>query len=377
MKVRLVSFFLGVVACLPLASSADQDVQARFEKSLKYARSLTNVEIQMIETSICPASPKERDFSSIYQYTFIASGPKFRTTCKLVSAAQTNSKSLSESAFNGTSFVTYDADARTVTRQHEFPDSDSSELSASPLIAPFMFLTKHSDDCPTCLLRFSDLVSPDFAKGLILPKGQESNGLLHISIPGLPLGKKPTSWNIDLAEAGDSFTPETVTLVIEAGEEIVWRLLNYTNVGGYPFPARIEMTGCAYPPTSPPTLMSTGTVTVISARIPDRIPDSTFNLDEEEKAAATVWDRDQNKTTKSPYDQLKAGLRTQPQIYDESADGSKQIADALATATKERKHVTASIRGELVPSVPSVAQAFRGKQEHRRGIGEGLRGCDD
>lgn len=30
---------------------------------------------------------------------------------------------------------------------------------------------------------------------------------------------------------------------------------------------------------------------------------------------------------------------TQPNIYDESADGSKQIADALGTAAKEHKHV--------------------------------------
>ena len=30
---------------------------------------------------------------------------------------------------------------------------------------------------------------------------------------------------------------------------------------------------------------------------------------------------------------------TQPSLYDESADGSKQIAEALETATKEHKHV--------------------------------------
>ena len=158
-------------------------------------------------------------------------------------------------------------------------------------------------------------------------------------MPGLPLAKKPTAWTVDIDEAGGSFTPEKVSLVIEAGQEIVWKLLNYTNVGGYEFPTKIVMTVNAYPPTSPPTWMSTITVTVISARIPDRIPDSTFSLEDEEKSAATVWDSDRMKTVKSPYDELKANLRTQPDIYDESADGAKQIADALELARKEHKHV--------------------------------------
>src|ERR1035437_10684089 len=115
------SFALVLAASLPLVSFADQDVQARFEKSLKDARSLTNVEIQMLETSIYPASPKERDFSSTFQYTYIASGPKFRATCKLVSATQPNTRKLSEAAFNGTSFVTYNADTRSMTRQDRIP----------------------------------------------------------------------------------------------------------------------------------------------------------------------------------------------------------------------------------------------------------------
>ena len=340
MKIQRVSVILGLFACLPLVSSADQDVQARFEKSLKDARALTNVEIQMLGTSIYPASPEQTDFStSTYQYTYCASGSKFRATCKLVSATQTNSTKLSEAAFNGTSFVTYNTDSRMMTRHDRIPGSDSAELSASPLIAPFLFLTKNSDDCPTCLLRFSDIVSPDFAKGLILPKGQQSNGLLHISMPGLPLGKKPTSWKIDIDEAGDAFTPKAVTIIIEAGMEIAYTLLNYTNLGGYQFPTRIESTASAYPPTSPPTVKSKIVTTVTSVRIPDQVADSVFNLDDEEKAAATVWDSDHKKSVKSPYDKLKADLRTQPNIYDESADGSKQVAAALDLARKEHKQV--------------------------------------
>ncbi len=339
MKTQRLSLIVGLLTCFPLVSSAAQNVQARFEKSLKDARSLTNVEIQMLETSIYPPSPKETDYSSTVHYTYIASGPKFRATCTLISATQTNSIKRFEAAFNGTLFITYNADTRMMTRGEKIAGSSSSELSASPLIAPFLFLTKNSDNCPTCLLRFTDVASPDFARELILPKGQPSNGMLHISMPGPPLAQRPTSWKIDIDAAGDSFTPNAVTLTIEAGGILKYTLLNYTNLGGYQFPARIECVHTLYPPTSPRRVKSTIITTVTSVRIPDQIADSVFELGEEENSAKTIWDSDHKKIVKSPYDRLKAELRTQPNIYDESAEGSKQIADALIQARKEHKQV--------------------------------------
>ena len=50
MKMRLVSLILGFLACVPVASPADQNVQARFEKSLKDAKSVSNVEIYWLDT---------------------------------------------------------------------------------------------------------------------------------------------------------------------------------------------------------------------------------------------------------------------------------------------------------------------------------------
>jgi hypothetical protein len=328
MKTQRVSVILGLIACLPFVSSADQDVQARFEKSIKDARSLTNVEIQMLETSMYPASPKERDFSSTFQYTYIASGPKFRATCKLVSATQPNTRKLAEAAFNGTSFVTYIADARRMTRQGKIPGSAASgELMVSPLILPFMFLEKHSDDCPSCPLRFTDIASPDFARGLILPKAQQSNGLLHIFMPGLPLANKPTSWKIDMEEAGDSFTPRAVTHVIEGGGQLTYTLLNYTNLGGYRFPTRIECVNSSYPPTSPPTVESTGVTTITSVRIPAQIPDSVFNLHDEEQTAETIWDADEKQLTKSgPPSEACLQKRRLKEVVQQQASTNAQLA---------------------------------------------------
>ena len=299
MKHRLTLVTLGLLCFLQVSSFAGQDLQARLENSLKHARSLTNLEIRMLDISIYShTSPNagRTDFSSTNLYTYIASRPKYRATCEVVSAAQTNATRLSEAAFNGASFVTYNADTRMVTRQDRILDSSESELPANPLIAPFLFLSKNSDDCPACLLRFSDIAAPDFAKGLILPEGQRSNGALRISMPGRPIGKKPTLWKIDIDETGDSFTPKAVNIIIYAGGEIAYTLLNYTNLGGYEFPTTVKWISTTYPPTSPPTVRSTGITTVSSVGIPEDIPASTFEIDE--TPAAVVWDADHKKLTK-------------------------------------------------------------------------------
>jgi len=347
MKMRLVSLILGFLGCVPIASSADQNVQARFEKSLKDAKSISNVEIDWLDT-LWINDPeglkalKVKVFSRTFQYSFIASGMKYRATCKLISGTKTNLVRLSESAFDGKSYATYVGDYRSMTKSSVNEPGANSESAHNPLVAPFMFLAKYSDDCIRCVLRSTDIASDEFANGLTLPTGQKSNGLLEISMPGLRLGGQPTTWKIAMDETGDSFTPQTIKFVAAGSKyEVVNRFLEYTNLGAYQFPSRIEWTMTSYPPTTPPTVLSTGTVAVISARIPDQIADSVFKLDSEEKSAAVVWDWDQKNFKKSANENSNSNARTQarPNIYDESADGSKQIADALDRAKKEDKHV--------------------------------------
>jgi thiol-disulfide isomerase/thioredoxin len=344
---RLRSLILGVSACLPLACFGAQDVQARFEKSLKDAKSISNIEIHWLDTLWINDTEglkalNAEVFSRTFQYSFIASGLKFRARCKLISGTQTNLAKLSESAFDGESYATYSGDTRYMTKSSEDRPGANSESAHNPLTAPFMFLTKQSDDCMGCVLRSTGIASGEFAQGLTLPIAQKSAGLLEISMPGLRLGKQPTIWKIVIDEAGDSFTPKMITMVAPGGRiEVVNKFLNYTNLGAYQFPSRIESTMTSYPPTTPPTVLSTGTVTVISARITDQTADSVFRLDSEEKSAAVVWDWDVKNFTKSVHadSSLNPSTQARPNIYDESADGSKQIGDALAIARKEHKHV--------------------------------------
>jgi hypothetical protein len=67
-------------------------------------------------------------------------------------------------------------------------------------------------------------------------------------------------------------------------------LLNYTNLGSYQFPSRIEWMDAKYPPTIPPTILTTGTVTLTSARISKQVGDSVFELRNEEESADSILD---------------------------------------------------------------------------------------
>ena len=81
------------------------------------------------------------------------------------------------------------------------------------------------------------------------------------------------------------------------GEETIFKLLNYTNVGTYQFPATITWTASSYPPTSSQGVIATGMTTLVSIRMPEQVAGSVFQLNED--SAVTVWDWDQKSFTKS------------------------------------------------------------------------------
>ncbi len=304
MRTGIVALLL-IAVCCPHQVRGDQDVEARFRKSLDEAKALSNIELVWLDT-LCVTDPEGlkvmgvKEFTRTFQYSFLASGQKFRAMKKYVSSTKTNVVRLDESAFNGTSHASYTGDSRSMAKTSTKPPGDNSETAHNPFVGPFMFLRKYSDECPRCVLRPTDIFANEFAAKVTLPAPRKVKGGIEVSVSGQVLGKQPTTWTIALDESGDEFTPKTVTEVCPGSHyAVVHHFLSYTNLGGYQFPSKIEWTMSAYPATVPPTVLSTGAVTVLSARIPEAIADSTFTLDSEEQAAAVVWDWDQHRLTKS------------------------------------------------------------------------------
>jgi thiol-disulfide isomerase/thioredoxin len=246
-----------------------------------------------------------------------------------------------ETVFDGSLFFSYEGNSRYMVMRQGNPHRSAGESSQNPLVAPFMFLTKQSDSCLDCMLRFTDITSDSVGVGLTLPPGEISDGLRQISITGQMRAR--TGWAISIDDADGAFTPKVITM-IDLGYKVqmVNRLLNYTNLGGYQFPSRVEWSLSSYLPPSPSTLLDTGTVQLISARLLERVSDSVFRLDDKLASAETIWDATQEKFIKqgSPIPlQMNSFVRSQPKIYDESADGAKLMADALDRANQEGKHV--------------------------------------
>src|SRR5581483_8066078 len=340
-----------VLSWLPLTGAAVNDVQSRFEKSLQEAKSLPTVELEWLDTlwikdpqALQAMKVSKTEFCRTLQYSYVASGPKYRAYCRLISGTETNLVREAESAFDGSVFSSYLGDSRRMVTRNGNPHWGEGLSSANPLIAPFSFLTRQSDSCFDCMLRFTDITSDEAGAGLTLPVGERSDGLIQISIPGQVHAHQATIWQISIDEGGGAFTPKVITM-IDPGDKVqmVNRLLNYTNLSGYRFPSRIEWTHSSYPFTSPPTLLATGTVQLISARLLGQVADSVFRLEEKLQAAETVWDGNQKRFTREApnpkQEQEKAFMRSQPKIYDESVDGAKLMADVLTRAKMEGKNV--------------------------------------
>ena len=349
MNTRLLYLMLALAAWPPLIRAATT-VQVRFENSLRSATSISRLEIEWLDTlwigdphALKGMGVNGGPFARVFRYSYIASGPKYRVSCQLVSGTETNLIRHREAAFDGTTFYHYTADSRYLTMTRDATLAGHDESQGSPLLAPFMFLTRQSDDFINCGLRFTELASLKAPQELALPKGQGEAGDAEISLFGLPAGGQPTTWKLQLDGAGETFMPKTITRITPGWRcQTVNRLLNYTNLGGYLFPTRIEWAASPYPPTSPSTLSSTGTVAVLSARIPSGAPaEALFTLEEEAKLANTVWDRDEHKFNHVAPEvaKAKAELASKPRIYDESADGARQLADALALAKAQHKRV--------------------------------------
>jgi|GEM_PF-2950166 len=348
MQAKLASIFLSSLICLPLGSHAEQNLQSRFHAALERASSTTNVEIEFLDTLSIkdPSALKvlkvnSAVFSRTSRYSYLASGQKYRATSRLVFGSETNLVSGRESAFDGKSYRSYDPDHRRMTINSMSEPVEGMD-SMNLLIMPFKFLQPSFDGHSMRFLNFTAITSGQVAKDFALPEGQVTNGAFEITLPGASIRNKPTTWKITIDETGVDFAPKLIEHIFPAsGSEVAMRLLNYTNLGAYQFPARVEWAEIRLPLTIPPTVNSTGVLTLVSARIPERVSDSVFELKSEEEQADSIWDWEHGFVKVAPsYAPTNACVPyTGVKIYDESADAAKQIADALELAKSERKRV--------------------------------------
>jgi thiol-disulfide isomerase/thioredoxin len=268
-------------------------LQIRLEKALEDARAITNVEIQyddMLWIKGMPGAPPPftNDYTRTSHIKYIASGEKYRTECRNESPQTTNISKGFQTAFDGKLWSEFSGNSAQMVQQDGDMSGDKHDPTC-PLIQPFLFLSRESDDCFPCGgLRFTDLRSPAVLNGLILPDAQSSNGILHLSFPGLPRFGVNQLWTITIDDADPDFTPRSISKTMYAGSQgpydfqITYTLSEYTNLGAYHFPTKLAYTVFNVPTNKllAPILASTGMVTVVSIRIPKQLPDSTFRLDE-------------------------------------------------------------------------------------------------
>jgi len=310
---------LAILCGLSAAARAQNTPpQILLEKALENARSITNIEIQYDDTlwikgkpisaaesnnltrTMNTSYPFSKDFTRTFHITYTASGEKYRAESRNESPQSTNIIKFFQTAFDGRLWSEFNGSTAYMVEQDGDMPGDNHNPTC-PLIGQFLFLSRNSDDCFPCGLRFTDLHSPDILNGLILPDAETSNGVLHLSFPGLPRNGVNQLWNIAMNAGDPDFTPRTISNISYAGSqspvdiEIVYTLSDYTNLGAFHIPTKVAYSMFNVPTNNlpAPTLASTGIVTVVSVRIPAQIPESTFRLDESK--ALHVWNKGETK----------------------------------------------------------------------------------
>lgn len=291
-------FFLLV----PFAAMCGSDVRARFSKTLQDAKSLTNFDLVWLDSMRTP-DPNLPDpsisnapsYRRTIQYSYLSAGPRYRAEYKLIDASQTNVIKSWVSAYDGSSYLSYRGDDHYLVIGSNVLSLDCAQSSQSPLVAPFLFFLPYSDSCRGCVLRFRDLLSRASTYQLDTSVKEGSNGVIEFALAGLQNGGQKSTWNISMPSDGDSFSPSTITFLVPGLRwQMAFKLSDYTNVGNYPVPGKIEYTMNQLAGTSPTRLITKGTVTLVSARIPDTIDDSAFRLDSEKASAKVIWDYNRN-----------------------------------------------------------------------------------
>ena len=312
-------FILSILCGLSMpVRGQNVPLQLCLERALENARSITNIEIQYDDflwikgksisaaesnefTRVMHASyPFYKDFTRTMRVTSISADGKYRTERRIIASTSPNAITLYETAFDGKLYAGFQADTRQMTQQDGNPPGDNFNPK-SPLIYPFLFLSRESDDCRGCGLRFTDLKSPDILNGLILPDAETSNGVFHLSFPGLPRNGVNQLWNITMDAADPDFTPRTISNISYAdGQspddiETVYTLSDYTKIGAFHFPKKIACStfNASTNKLLAPTLSSTGLVTMVSFKMPAQIPNSAFRLDESK--ASRIWNTGETK----------------------------------------------------------------------------------
>jgi thiol-disulfide isomerase/thioredoxin len=244
--------------------------------------------------------PFANDYTRTFHITYIASDGRYRTESHNESPQTTNINKLSQTAFDGKLWSEFNSSSAQMVQQDRDMSGDTHNPYC-PLIQPFLFLSRESDDGFPCGLRFTDLRSPDILNGLILPDAKSSNGVFHLSFPGLPRNGVDRLWTIAIDDADSDFKPRSISKRTFAHNqpphdyETTYSFSGYTNLGAYRFPTRMAYKGFNVPTNQlmAPTLALTGVVTVVSVKIPAQIPDSTFRLDESK--VSTIWNTGETK----------------------------------------------------------------------------------
>lgn len=293
------------------------EFQQRIERAIEKLRQLDALEIEAVDE--LHADMGELGLPEFGRRTwlkFLKSGSKYRVECTNEPVrsppANTSNTNLVQKVvvtYDGATWSTYVDDYRYLVLGRTNPPGDPSPCPLNPVLAPFVFLSKESDECKPCRIWWDDVASGNALTNLSYKGSILSNGLLEVTFAGLQLEGKTQYWSIVLDAQGTGFEPRLIKRVIADTAIMEFVFESYTNVTIWSdnqrpvlitIPLAFSYSGVELAGGKPVPVLR-GRTELVSVRVPKDLPATLFQV--EDANALFVWDRDQNKLVKTagPY----------------------------------------------------------------------------
>lgn len=290
---------------------------ARLQSALRPFRAVTNVEIVAVD-EMWLNDPEEVGITNFFRKArlrFVMSGAKYRTECTNEFDPQSFRQHKATlmpgfiQAYDGTRFYQYNPGSKIMATAQKDDAGDTSACPLNPAVAHFLFLSRESDDCPTCRVHWKDLVGGEPMRQLRYLQSWESNGVVAVCYAGPLLQGVTQLWTITLRASAHGFKPDSITRELPGIGKLWYRFHSYseffppgfTNSPGLILPTDFSYAAAKLDANAQLQTVITGRTVLVLLRFPEHVPHTEFELDT--NAALVVWDKitSQPLKTANPY----------------------------------------------------------------------------
>lgn len=293
----------------------DERFRTSVQSALRPFKAVTNVEVIAVD-EMWLSDPEEVGVTNFFRRArlrFVMSGARYRIECTNEFDRQSYREHQGRlmpgfiQSYDGTKFYSYNPGSRIMAMAHSDEAGDTSACPLNPAVAHFLFLSRESDDCPTCRVHWKDLVGEEPMRQLRYLQSWGSNGVVFVCYAGPLLQGVTQLWTVTLRASADGFKPESIMRELPGLGKLWYRFHSYaeffppgfTGSPGLILPTDFSYAVAKLDSQAHLQTIITGRTVLVSLQFPKEVPHTEFELDT--NAALVIRDKTTSDLVKTAH----------------------------------------------------------------------------